>query len=192
MDLDSLLPPALSESLHIPPWLPWLLEAQALSGAWLLSPAMKTYRPSVTHKQNNNREIQLNDSCLFRIFLAAVSVIFGAEQSHGYSRLKMSKQQTVQTVDFRPKAFPWLRKQSLSGQVPEKWRIIQVYSSVILLMTVNLLKCYCVITHFVKVDIKRHLLRSFEHRHLVYLCCCWTSSLWSLQAGAADCPLRLR
>lgn len=34
MDLDSLLPPALSESLHIPPW---LLEVQALSGAWLLS-----------------------------------------------------------------------------------------------------------------------------------------------------------
>lgn len=39
MDLDSLLPPALSESLHIPPWLPWLLEAQALSGAWLLGAA---------------------------------------------------------------------------------------------------------------------------------------------------------
>lgn len=39
MDLDSLLPPALSESLHIPPWLPWLPEAQAVSGAWLLSAA---------------------------------------------------------------------------------------------------------------------------------------------------------
>lgn len=39
MDLDSLLPPALSESLHIPLWLPWLLEAQALSGAWLLGAA---------------------------------------------------------------------------------------------------------------------------------------------------------
>lgn len=31
MDRDSLLPPALSESLHIPP--PWLAEAQGRNGA---------------------------------------------------------------------------------------------------------------------------------------------------------------
>lgn len=39
MDLDSLLPPALSESLHIPPWLPCPLEAQALSRACRLGAA---------------------------------------------------------------------------------------------------------------------------------------------------------
>ncbi len=60
MDLDSLLPPALSESLHIPPWLPWLLEAQALSVAWLLSAAEKhSDHQSHTHRINR-REKQIN------------------------------------------------------------------------------------------------------------------------------------
>jgi len=37
MDRDSLLPPALSESLHIPP--PWLPEAQGRNEAWIRSAA---------------------------------------------------------------------------------------------------------------------------------------------------------
>lgn len=64
MDRDSLLPPALSESLHIPPWLPWLLEAQALSGAGPLSAAETHTDPPVTHKQNNNRETTEIADCL--------------------------------------------------------------------------------------------------------------------------------
>ena len=47
MDRDSLLPPALSESLHIPP--PWLAEAHGRNGAWIRSAGFKT---------NNNTESQ--------------------------------------------------------------------------------------------------------------------------------------
>lgn len=41
MDRDSLLPPALSESLHMPLWLPWLEEAQFLSAIGPLSAAAR-------------------------------------------------------------------------------------------------------------------------------------------------------
>lgn len=50
MDLDSLLPPALSESLHIPP--PWLVEVQGRKGAWIFSAKKKTKNFTATHVVN--------------------------------------------------------------------------------------------------------------------------------------------
>lgn len=54
MDLDSLLPPALSESLHIPPWLAWLAEAQFLSAIGPLSAAMRQKEITVKKKMELN------------------------------------------------------------------------------------------------------------------------------------------
>lgn len=79
MDRDSLLPPALSESLHMPLWLPWLEEAQFLSAIGPLSAAArkkeKTQQLKVKKKHKSHKPTKRNwvISC-FVVFL--VSVIF--------------------------------------------------------------------------------------------------------------------
>lgn len=66
MDLDSLLPPALSESLHIPPWLAWPEEAQFLSAIGPFSAARRQNGPYVRRK--TKKKCNWTISC-FVVFL---------------------------------------------------------------------------------------------------------------------------
>lgn len=101
MDLDSLLPPALSESLHIPPWLPWLLEAQARAGFWFLWAASR--QTNTSHKQTQ-KETKISHSV--RYFQnPAVTQIF----------------QTQTTWTLLLRKFPWLRSEGKS-MIQEDWR----------------------------------------------------------------------
>lgn len=116
MDLDSLLPPALSESLHIPPWLPWLAEAQFLIATWLLD-AVRGQKDcgQKTHKNTcPPRKCNYTVSCLGDI----LSISFSYFQRQIFQLWWVRNTRVSRTL-LAMTTFPWIKVQCLQANVTQ-------------------------------------------------------------------------